>query len=1131
MTQQTQHIVNQIKERIDTTRRSLYRKEIFTEGLKTFSVIVLIGTLLVSIESLAEFDSKTRTILFYSYIIFSVVIGLWLLWRPVLRSLGIFKQHSDREISRMIGAKFEKIADRLENVLDLSDMLKNGDGTSSPELIEVALEHFSKSTTGINFASVISFVRLQNLLRIVSAISITVLALVVIPGTPFHDAFNRVLHYDKEFVPLQRFSFSVTPGNIDIVKGESVTIHAIIVTAVDEQSIPKVVTLSYSEKNVDVKEHIILQSDSAGQFRYLFPVIKASMEYQLSSEIGIISDKYSITVGDRPFIRSLAISIIPPAYTKLKKEMLDENIGDVLVLPGTSIIWNIVPSKDISGATIVFKNGPTLPLKKNGEVYSGELSAINPTSYYIELEDANGNTNQNIIEYKIDMLTDEYPSVVIVSPGKNIDVTEAMQLPLELKIDDDFGINKFQLLFRLMESKFEKPEKSFGSIIPFDTLNSKNEIVSYLWDLSLLGLVPEDVVEYYVEVQDNDVVNGPKTTKSQTYLIRLPSLEEVFSDADKTHDNALKTLEESLKDAEELKKDLEELSNDMKRNQQMDWQKQNKAEQALKKYEEIQKKVDNVSKTVDEMTQNLQRNNTLSKETLEKYIELQKTLSELNSPEFQKAMKRMQEAMQNVSPDQLQEAMQQAQFNEEQFRQSIDRTMKLLKRIQIEQKVDELLKRSEEMKQAQENVNKETQQLKQNDSQKATELAQKQDEINKQLSDVQKELNDLGKKMGEFPKEMPTDKLNAAKEAANDKDMQTAMKQSSQQLRSMQMERAMTAQQQANSGISEMQQELSELQEQMLNNQMQQTMNALKKSMQDMLQLSQKQEELKNQSRLLDPNSQQFKEMAQQQQNLQGDLSNVANAMTELSQQSFVVTPEMGKQIGRAMAQMQQAMNGIEQRNGQSASASQNEAMASLNKAATQMQGAMKQMQQQGGQGGGSLMQQLRNMAMQQQQINTLTQQMGQQEGMSQQQMQEMGRLARQQDAVRKSLEQLQRESQGSPEKNKVMGDLDKIADEMKEVVEQLRQNEVNPNTTQQQERILSRLLQAQRSMRERDFEQKRKATTGITPQRKNPTELSAQTDDSRLQKDLQRAQEAGYSKDYMDLIRKYYEAIGHRAQ
>lgn len=1126
MTDQTQHIVNQIKARIDKTRKTLYRQELLTAAMKTFSVVGLLGTLFVFIESIANFSAQTRTILVYTHIVLSAVIGIYLMWKPLLRFLGILQPHSDREVARMIGAKFEKISDRLENALDLSDMIRNGDFSGSPELVEVALEHFGKSTTGINFSNTVSFTQLQSLAKTIGTVSTTVAALAVIPGTPFHDAVDRMINYDQEFKPAAAFYINVTPGNVDIVKGETVTVQASLSSGESSEPLPSELTLSFSEEGIDVSENIILRPDSSGRFRYTFPALKQTTGYQLIAG-EIRSDRFNITVEDRPFVRSMTVSIIPPPYTKLKRETLEENIGDILALPGTRVIWSILPSKEIAQGAVVFKDGSDIPLRRNGERYSAELTLQGSSSYFVELEDEKGNTNQNIIEYRIELMTDEFPTVSILSPGKNIDVTEAMLLPMEFKVADDFGISQLQLKFRLVESKYSAGEKEVGSIIPFDTLTIRDGVLDYSWDLSLLGLVPEDVVEYYAEVQDNDVVSGPKSARSQTYLIRLPSLEEVFSDAEKTHDDAGKLLEESLKESQELQKDLQELSDDLKRNQQMDWQKQKKAEEVMKKYEEIQKKVDDVNKSIDEMTQNLQRNNTLSRETLEKYLELQKTLSELNSPEFQKAMKRMQEAMQNVSPEQMREAMEQAQFNEEQFRESIERTMKLLKRIQIEQKVDELLKRTQQMSEAQEQVKQQTQQLKQNDSQKATELAQKQDEIEKQLSQLKKELNDLEKKMEEFPKEMPSGKMEDAQSAANNRDMQKAMKQSSQELRNLQMERAMTSQQQASSGISEMQEQLSELQEQLLNNQMQQTMSALRKAMQDLLQISQKQEALKNQSRTLDPNSQQFREMAQQQQNLQSDLNNVANALTELSEQSFVVTPEMGKQIGRAMAQMQQSMSGIEQRNGPLTSAQQNEAMASLNKAATQMQGAMQQMQQQGGQGGGSLMQQLRGMAMQQQQINAQTQQIGEQQGGSQQQMQEMGRLARQQEAVRKSLEQLQKESQGSPEKNKVMGDLSKITEEMKEVVEQLQQNNVDPNTVQQQERILSRLLQAQRSMRERDYEQKRKATTGTATAKRNPAQLSLESEGTQLQKDLQRAQESGYSKDYLELIRRYYETIG----
>lgn len=1131
MTPQTNHIVEQIKARIERTRRTMYRQELLMAGLKTFSVVGLIGTLFVFIESLAEFDAQTRTILVYTHLTLSAIIGIWLMWRPLLRFLRILPPHSDREVARIIGAKFEKIADRLENMLDLTDMVKHGDFSGSPELIEVALEHFGKSTTGINFSGAISFTHLQSLARTVGAISTTVTVLAVVPGTPFHDAVNRMVHFDQEFRTPAAFYINVLPGTIEVVKGETVTVSATLEQGESVEALPKELTLSFSEEGVQASENIVLHADSTGIFRFLFPPMRQTVGYRFFSG-DISSGRYAIQVSDRPFVRSMTVSLTPPSYTKLKRETLGENVGDVLVLPGTMVRWSITPNKPLASATLVLSDGTRHAMVSNGEAYGAELSPRSSSTYTVVLEDLRGNTNADPIQYSIGMLTDESPTVAILSPGRNVDVTEAMQLPMEIKVSDDFGITALQLKFRLVHSKYSSGEAEEAAIIPFDSINFRNEVLDYMWDLSLLGLVPEDVVEYAVEVKDNDAVNGPKSARSQSFLIRLPSLEEVFSDADKTHELSADKLEESLKEAQELRKDLKELSDDMKRNQQMDWQKQKKAEEVLKKYEEVQKKVDEVSRSIDDMTQNLQRNNTLSKETLEKYMELQKTLNELNSPEFRKAMQRMQEAMQNVSPEQMREAMEQAQFNEEQFRQNIERTMSLVKRIQIEQKVDELLKRTDLMKQEQQKVADETKKLSQNDTQKAAELARRQEEVQKQLTELQKELKELQKKMEEFPKEMPLDKLEDAQQSAQDREMQNAMKQSAQQLRSLQTERAMTAQQQASSGLNELQQQLGEMQEQMLNDQMQQTMNALRKAMQDLLQISQKQEQLKNRSRSLDPNSQQFRDVAQQQQALQGDLNTVAEGLAELSQKSFAVTPEMGKQIGRAMGQMDQSMGSIEQRNGSMASAQQGEAMASLNRAATQMQGAMQQMQQQGGQGGGSLMQQLRGMAMQQQQINMQTQQMGEREGSNgQQQMQEMGRLARQQEAVRKSLEQLQKESQGSPEKERVMGDLNKIADEMKEVVQQLQQNQADPNTVQKQERILSRLLQAQRSMRERDYEQKRKGTSATAPPARRPAELVATPGTSQRQKDIQRAEESGYSRDYLELIRRYYESLDAKEQ
>jgi hypothetical protein len=141
-----------------------------------------------------------------------------------------------------------------------------------------------------------------------------------------------------------------------------------------------------------------------------------------------------------------------------------------------------------------------------------------------------------------------------------------------------------------------------------------------------------------------------------------------------------------------------------------------------------------------------------------------------------------------------------------------------------------------------------------------------------------------------------------------------------------------------------------------------------------------------------------------------------------------------------------------------------------------------------------------------------------------------MARLAAEQGIVRKSLEQLAKEAAQSGELSKMLGDLNRIAQDMHEVQTDLAQGNVNPETMQKQERILSRLLDSQRSARERDFEKKRKAETGTNLARrdKSPGELDVSTQEgrNRLRQDLQKAMEEGYAREYQELIKKYYEAL-----
>lgn len=143
-------------------------------------------------------------------------------------------------------------------------------------------------------------------------------------------------------------------------------------------------------------------------------------------------------------------------------------------------------------------------------------------------------------------------------------------------------------------------------------------------------------------------------------------------------------------------------------------------------------------------------------------------------------------------------------------------------------------------------------------------------------------------------------------------------------------------------------------------------------------------------------------------------------------------------------------------------------------------------------------------------------------------QMAQMQRLAQQQQMIQKSLEELNKQIQKSGEAKKLTGNMQKIIDEMKEVVAGLNTQKIDDDLIKTQDRILSRMLDAQRSINERDFEKNRQSVAGKEFNLKSPPEILLQTEEGRniLRDQLLRAIRQGYAKDYEELIRKYFKSL-----
>ena len=55
---------------------------------------------------------------------------------------------------------------------------------------------------------------------------------------------------------------------------------------------------------------------------------------------------------------------------------------------------------------------------------------------------------------------------------------------------------------------------------------------------------------YFIEVFDNDAVTGPKSARTETFLVRLPSLEEVLSDVAESHEQSMQSMQDIAREIE-----------------------------------------------------------------------------------------------------------------------------------------------------------------------------------------------------------------------------------------------------------------------------------------------------------------------------------------------------------------------------------------------------------------------------------------------------------------------------------------------------------------------------------------------------------------------------------------------------
>ncbi|NLO19083.1 MAG: hypothetical protein GX121_04285 [Ignavibacteria bacterium] len=1147
----------EVLKRIRSTRKKEANLEFFTAAMKFLSIAAIALLLVSSLELLFNGSEVFRTTLAAIFVLIIASSVGALLAAPLAKITGYKGLQSEEQIALRIGEKHSELKDKLCNALQLIASLGSQVGTSSALSI-AAFTEIATLSKDKNFDDIIDKRVFKKTLLFFLVSIIFVSSIFLVFQTSIGNAFNRVVNYNQSYLPPAPFSLELVPRDSSILRGQTVSI---IVKA--KGTAPEFVSLFLKEERQENYDSYKLKPDSNNYYVYTIPVLKNSIEFYAEADwlnSKVAANHGKIKVVDKPELRAISGRIIYPHYTRLAPASFTEQNADFSALRGSNIQISLLSNKELSKAEIIIeklttkqitsdsvftqKDSLVLPMAVDGRKASGSFSLSSTLNYYFILRDKEGEQSVNPVKYTALALSDDYPSISLIDPTSDVFLSEKAILPLKVGISDDYGFSQLLLYYRLADSKYAPAEEKFNSIrIPIHS-NDLSLEVNYLWDLNLLGISPEDKFEFYFEVFDNDIVTGPKSAKTRVLTARLPSLEEVLKEVDKGHENIEKELENTLKKAEEIKKDMEELNREMLKNpmkKDLDWKEKKKLEDILKKQEDLKDKLADVQQNIQDITNKLDENKALSPETLQKYMELQSLLKDVNSAELQKLQERMQEAMQNLTPDQIQKAMKETKFDEEQFRKGLERTIKILKRLQAEQKVDALQKRAEELAKKQEDLQKKTDNANPNDQNKKDELAKEQSHLQDDLKDLSKELKDLEDLMKEIGDNMPMKDLEKAKQELNQEQTKSEMQNAEQDLKKGDFEKSKKSQKKAQQNLQNFAQSLMSLKKSMEDELSKEAQRKLQQAMVNLLELSARQEDLLETTKASTANSVQIPKLTEAQSEILDAIANVTNMLAELSQKTFAVTAEMGKHLGDAIQRMQTSTQNMADRSTHRAAQEQAQAMASMNAAAMEIQSMLSSMQQGGGScpnadgkpgggsGGSNFMESLQQLSQQQQGINEAMQQLGQGGSLSLEQQAQLGRLAQAQGQAQKTAEELAAEQKQIREGSKKgTGDLEKIAQEMKEVVKDMESGNISPATLKRQEQILSRLLDATRSIHDRDYEKKRESKTGdnITRQSPGSFDLSTQEGRSQVLRAMIRSIQKKYSSDYEILIRQYFEQL-----
>jgi phosphatidylglycerophosphatase A len=1100
--------------KLDEFIRKFYINQLI-RGAIYASALLLAAFLVINVlEYFIYFSSTIRSVLFFGFLGGALfVIIRWILL-PLLHYHKLGKIISQENAAFIIGSHFKEVQDRLLNILQLRKQ-KQSINSEDATLIEASIDQKIGELKPVPFAAAINLKMNQKHLRYL-ILPVLALAFILFSSPDIiKEGTLRLIHHNEYFERQAPFQFNVSSTPLQTIQYQDYNLNI----ELNGKLLPDEAAI-----NINGFSYPLIKKN-AGSYSYRFVKPQKDIPFYFSAA-GFRSRDYTLRVIPKPIILKFNTDLTYPRYLGKNSESL-QNIGDVNVPEGTIISWHF-SSQNTSNINLHFGDSLYSSKQEENNRYSFTKRFKHDAPYTVFISSENL-PNADSLHYSITVIPDRYPAISVSQVN---DSTNKKYLYFIGEASDDYGLSMARLKYKLESAADQVNTEDFKSI-PIKFSGGKTAQFSEFWDLNTLNLSPGDKVIYFFEVWDNDGVNGSKSTRSTYMTFSMATETEMDKQTGQNNEKIKEDLKSSIKEASKLKDEFEKLQTELLNKKNPTWEDKKKIEELITRQNELNRKIESAKETFKENLSNQSDYKEYTPELKEKQQELDKLFDQVLSPEMKELMDKMQEMLEKLNKDKTLDQLQDQKLSNQELEKELDRMLSLFKQLEFEQKLTDTKEKLDKLAEKEEELSEKTSNAKNPKAEKDS-LTSKQEDIKNEFEEVQKDMEGLDSLNQELeqPHEIP-DMQQQQQETKQE------MEDAEKNLEKNNMKKASENEKNAAEKMKKMSEQMQQSMQEMQMQQMEMDMQSTRQILENLIKVSFDQEDLLNKTKGVNVYNPQYLQLMKEQYKLIDDIKMVEDSIQELSKRVFQIQGFVNQQVTDINKNVEQAVKSLEQRQPGASASAQQYVMTAVNNLALMFQEIMQEMQQQmANQMAGSQMCQkpsgkkpgMQSMKQMQQQLNDQISEFSKkmkdgkiskgEGGMSKELAQMAARQAAIREAIQKMNEELGNEGKNGP------GNLDQIQKEMEKTETELVNKQITNEMLKRQQEILTRLLEAENSERERETDNKRESNSAKEMMKQLPPEIEEYLKKKQAELELYKTVPPNLKPFYRDLVEEYFKSL-----